>query len=257
MKKNIDLNKTRIYSDFVFDFLNGNKALKKFYNSSFDIKNFKKQLEMKKSFSLSKRNILVKELLSQYSGIKDKKVLKNINLLSKESTFTITTGHQLCILTGPIFFAYKIISVINICETLKKKYPKNHFLPVFWLASEDHDFEEISEVYFRDKKVNYFTKAKGSVGRMKIEDFNVFLDQIFTFFPSNNLAKRIKKIITSAYTDKFTLANATRWLVHQLFGDKGLIIIDPDSHNLKKMFASYMEDELINNTCHELVNKTI
>ena len=257
MKKNIDLNKTRIYSDFVFDFLNQKKVLKKFYNSSFDVKNFKKQLAMKKSFSSSKRNVLVKELLSQYSGIKDKKVLKNINLLSKESTFTITTGHQLSILTGPIFFVYKIISVINICETLKKKYPKNNFLPVFWLASEDHDFEEISEVYFRDKKVNYFTKAKGSVGRMKIEDLSIFLDQIFTFFPANNLAKRIKKIITSAYTDKFTLANATRWLVHQLFGDKGLIIIDPDSHNLKKMFASYMEDELINNTCHEFVNKTI
>ena len=78
MKKHIDLNITKFYSDFVFDFLNENKVLKKFYSSSFDIKNFKKQLEMKKSFSLSKRNILVKELLSQYSGIKDKKVLKAI-----------------------------------------------------------------------------------------------------------------------------------------------------------------------------------
>ena len=257
MKKHIDLKKTKVYSDFVFDFLNENKALKKFYNSSFDIKNFKKQLEMKKNFSSSKRNILVNELLSQYSGIKDKKVLKNINLLSKESTFTITTGHQLSILTGPIFFVYKIISVINMCETLKKKYPKNNFLPVFWLASEDHDFEEISELYFRDKKINYLTKAKGSVGRIKLDNFNAFFDQIFTFFPKNNLAKRINKIITSAYKDKFTLAKATRSLVHGLFGDKGLIIIDPDSHNLKKIFSSYMEDELVNNTCQEFVNKTI
>ena len=78
MKKRIDLKKTKVYSDFVFDFLNGNKALKNFYNSSFDIKNFKKQLELKKSFSLSKRNALVKELLSQYSDIKNKKVLKNL-----------------------------------------------------------------------------------------------------------------------------------------------------------------------------------
>ena len=109
---------------------------------------------MKKSFFLLKRNVLVKELLSQYSDIKDKKVLKNINLLSKESTFTITTGHQLSILTGPIFFVYKIISVINMCVKLKREYPENNFLPVFWLASEDHDFEEISEVYFRDKKIN-------------------------------------------------------------------------------------------------------
>ena len=131
MKKHVDLKKTKVYSDFVFDFLNGNKALKNFYNSSFDIKNFKKQLEMKKSFSLSKRNALVKELLSQYSDIKNKKVLKNINLLSKESTFTITTGHQLCILTGPIFFVYKIISVINICKTLKKNILKIIFFLFF------------------------------------------------------------------------------------------------------------------------------
>ena len=131
MKKRIDLKKTKVYSDFVFDFLNGNKALKNFYNSSFDIKNFKKQLELKKSFSLSKRNALVKELLSQYSDIKNKKVLKNINLLSKESTFTITTGHQLSILTGPIFFVYKIISVINTCETLKKNILKIIFYLFF------------------------------------------------------------------------------------------------------------------------------
>ena len=257
MKKQIDLKKTKVYSDFVFDFLNENKTLKDFYNLSFDIKNFKKQLDMKKSFPLLKRNILVKELMSQYSDIEDKKVLNNINLLSKESTFTITTGHQLNILTGPIFFIYKIISIINLCLELKKKYPKNNFLPVFWLASEDHDFEEISEVYFRDKKINYLTKSKGSVGRMKLDDFSAFLDEIFKFFHTNNLAKRIKKIITSAYKDKSTLASATRSLIHQLFGDKGLIIIDPDSRNLKKMFASYMEDELINNTCEKFVNKTI
>ena len=82
MKKQIDLKKTKVYSDFVFDFLNGNEALKNFYNSSFDIKNFKKQIEMKKSFSLSKRNILVKELLSQYSDINDKKVNDAVDVVA-------------------------------------------------------------------------------------------------------------------------------------------------------------------------------
>jgi bacillithiol biosynthesis cysteine-adding enzyme BshC len=112
-------------------------------------------------------------------------------------------------------------------------------------------------VYFRDKKINYSTKNKGSVGRMKLDEFKVFLDQIFKFFPKNNLAKRFKKTIISVYRKELTIAKATRNLVHQLFGDKGLIIIDPDSHNLKKEFASYMEDELINNTCKDCVNKTI
>ena len=53
---------------------------------------------------------------------------------------------------------------------------------------------------------------------MKLDEFSVFLDQIFSFFPTNQLAKKIKKIITSAYKDEFTLAKATRNLVHQLFG---------------------------------------
>ena len=229
MKKLIDLKKTNVYSNFVFDFLDENETLKEFYDSSFDIKNFKKQIEIKKSFPSSKRNALVKEILSQYSEIEDKKVLNNINLLSKKSTFTVTTGHQLSILTGPIFFIYKIISVINLCVKLKKEYPENNFLPVFWLASEDHDFEEISKVYFKDKKIKYSTKYKGSVGRMKLDKFDAFLDQIFKLFPTNNLSKRFKKTIISVYRKELTIAKATRNLVHQLFGDKGLIIIDPAS----------------------------
>ena len=83
MKKLIDLKKTNVYSNFVFDFLDENETLKEFYDSSFDIKNFKKQIEIKKSFPSSKRNALVKEILSQYSEIEDKKVLNNITLLSK------------------------------------------------------------------------------------------------------------------------------------------------------------------------------
>ena len=79
----------------------------------------------------------------------------------------------------------------------------------------------------------------------------------YLVFSNKSPSKKIKKIITSAYKDEFTLAKATRNLVHQLFGDKGLIIIDPDSHKLKKVFASYMEDELKNNTCQEFVNKTV
>ena len=46
--------------------------------------------------------------------------------------------------TGPLYFLYKIISTINLCKELQKKYPENNFVPIYWMATEDHDFEEIN-----------------------------------------------------------------------------------------------------------------
>ena len=86
-------------------------------------------------------------LSKQNQGINLSK-LSNQNILSikDENTFTVTTGHQLCLITGPLYFFYKIISTINLCEELKNKYPKYKFVPIFWMATEDHDFEEINHI---------------------------------------------------------------------------------------------------------------
>ncbi|HCD87500.1 MAG TPA: bacillithiol biosynthesis cysteine-adding enzyme BshC, partial [Algoriphagus sp.] len=60
------------------------------------------------------------------------------------NTFTVTTGHQLNLFTGPLYFIYKIVSTIKLAEELNKAYPNQHFVPVYWMASEDHDFDEIN-----------------------------------------------------------------------------------------------------------------
>lgn len=64
--------------------------------------------------------------------------------LSFQNTFTITTGHQLNLFTYPLYFIYKIISTINTCIELKESYPDFNFVPIYWMATEDHDFEEIN-----------------------------------------------------------------------------------------------------------------
>ena len=64
-------------------------------------------------------------------------------MLANKNTFTVTTGHQLNLFTGPLYFLYKIVSAINLAARLKKEFPKDNFVPVYWMATEDHDFEEI------------------------------------------------------------------------------------------------------------------
>ena len=64
--------------------------------------------------------------------------------LVDDNTFTLCTGHQLCLFAGPLYFIYKIVSAIKLARKLKSKFPEKHFVPVYWMATEDHDFDEIN-----------------------------------------------------------------------------------------------------------------
>src|SRR6185369_3716909 len=93
-------------------------------------------------------NILADVLQKQYHDLKPNDLVsQNINLLRDKKTFTVTTGHQLNIFTGPLYFIFKIVTVINTCKKLKEAYPDYNFVPVYWMASEDHDYDEIK--YFK------------------------------------------------------------------------------------------------------------
>ena len=94
-----------------------------------------------------------------------KKTKNNIDTILNKNTFTITTGHQLCLFTGPLYFIYKIITAINLSQQLEERYPKNNFIPVFWMATEDHDFKEINHIHLFGKKIAWDTQQSGAVRR--------------------------------------------------------------------------------------------
>ncbi len=119
---NIPFQKTGFFSKIMHDYLEKNEKLQHFYDNYPDLNGFQHQIEKKtKSFKNESREVLNYVLRKQYLRNinigKHKKVVKNIELLQKENTFTITTGHQLNLFTGPLYFLYKIISTINLCET--------------------------------------------------------------------------------------------------------------------------------------------
>ncbi|WP_416171478.1 bacillithiol biosynthesis protein BshC [Algoriphagus boritolerans] len=94
---------------------------------------------------------------------------------SAKKTFTVTTGHQLNLFTGPLYFIYKIVSTINLAKNLQSAYPEYHFVPVYWMASEDHDFEEINNFKLDGKKYQWNSTQKGAVGEFLLdESFKAF-----------------------------------------------------------------------------------
>ncbi len=232
-KKTISFKETGNFSKKFLDFIE-NEALS-FYPKE---NNILKTLD-NLNFSNASRKILHKELQSQYENFEiSSSVKENIELLLSDNTFTVTTGHQLNIFTGPMYVIYKIISTINLARHLSKKYPKFNFVPVYWMASEDHDFEEIKSFYTNGKTYTWNIKSKAAVGNLETESLkNIFDEKI-----------SIPEFFREAYLSGESLSGAVRKYMNTLFGEYGLTIIDPNSKNLKATIKDIMTDDIINNT---------
>jgi len=124
----ISYQETNKFSDLVLDYLKKDEKLKPFVNHFPTLDDFEKQITEKKTHSID-RVVLVDVLNKQNASLSlSEKSKLNIESLKENSTFTITTGHQICLFTGPLYFIYKIISTINLAEQLQAKYPNNNFL---------------------------------------------------------------------------------------------------------------------------------
>jgi bacillithiol synthase len=244
--RKIDFQDTHAFSSFFLDYIQQKESLKKFYGRFPSVENFKGQIEEKTNFPQAVRELLPKQLVKQYGDLKIAEAVKqNIQSLTHQKTFTVTTGHQLNVFTGPLYFIYKIVTVINACKRLKATYPEYHFVPVYWMASEDHDYEEIKSFRLYGKKYEWRTEQQGGVGRFHTKDFKNLLHEI----------RGEISIFKEAYTKNKNLANAVRHYVNALFGDEGLIVIDADDRDLKRTLAPVISDDLFSHTSKKLVDE--
>jgi bacillithiol biosynthesis cysteine-adding enzyme BshC len=250
---------TGFFSKTMLDYLEQKEAIQPFYNNFSDSVGFHNQIEEKEnSYSLQSRLVLAAALKKQYTAVGiSEKTEENIELLKLKNTFTVTTGHQLNLFTGPLYFLYKIICAINLAEELSVKFPKKNVVPVYWMATEDHDFEEINYFNFEGKKVKWSREDGGAVGRFSTEGLDAVLEVFATQLGSSKNAKYLKDLFSKGYLEHSNLADATRYIANELFKEYGLIIVDGDDAALKKLFIPFVKDELENETSYKEVSKTI
>jgi bacillithiol biosynthesis cysteine-adding enzyme BshC len=209
------------------------------------------------NFDQVKRDVLVYAIKNQYQHIApEKKIIDQIDLLSKPNTVTVTTGHQLNIFTGPLYFWYKILDVINMVEKLQVKDPLHHYVPIFWMASEDHDFEEINHFFIGEKKVKWNNSSGGPVGRLATQEFKSVIDKLNSLWNNQNNKKELLALFESCYLDELTLAKATRKLIHHIFGSYGILVVDGDDTQLKSLFVPILKKEVSAKRIYENVTNT-
>ena len=254
----IPFKETGYFSKLICDYLDQPEELKPFFNRYPNPENFAAQIKEKgKNFPKSHRSVLVDALNMQYEGFEiSEATLENIESLDNENTFTVVTGHQLNLFTGPLYFLYKIVTAINLAKKLREEHAGNNFVPVYWMATEDHDFDEINYFNLHGKKIRWNHKAKGAVGRLSTEGLKDVFDTFSAELGKFGLADTLKDLFKKAYLEHNNLADATRFLANQLFGEHGLIIVDGDDPALKKLLVPYVEMDILKKTSYQKVTET-
>lgn len=252
-RETISYKETGFLAESIIDYLNDQPRLRPFYGRRPDIAAFKEQME-EKAKSYLHRESLVAVLREQYAKAKLKS--DSIDKLADDRTFTITTGHQVCLFTGPLYFFYKIVSTINTTRELAKAYPDYHFVPVFWMATEDHDFAEANHFYLPSGKVEWESGQGGAVGRMDLVGMEEVAEELKEKIGIGYESGELLDLFRRAYIDHGTVTDATRFLVDHFFGKYGVIAIDGDDQLLKSAMIPYFKKELQEKTSFKAVQRT-
>ncbi|MGZ4041866.1 MAG: bacillithiol biosynthesis cysteine-adding enzyme BshC [Bacteroidia bacterium] len=255
--KTTSLNDAGVLNDLLKDYIGQKKNLSSFYNH-FPNKEGFTQFFKENTFNIDRPKLAailtrqafeVTNTSEQTSG--------NIELLKHENVFTVTTGHQLCLFTGPLYFIYKIFSAINLADELNKLFPEKKFVPVYWAATEDHDFEEINHFNAFNKTIRWETIHQGAVGNLPANELIVLFSSVRELFGSTDNGNFLSELFERSYLNHPTLASATRFLVNELFGQYGLITVDGNDIEFKQQFRSQFKKDIFDNSAFEKVNQTI
>ena len=246
LSKNFNLetlafNKIPSQSKLFLDFQNNVNALAEFYP-----KKGKKVADIAKevldNYKINREelcDILVEENVLYETG---KKTLDNIENLREKDCVAVFTGQQAGLFSGPVYTIYKALSAIKLAEDLKQQGIKA--VPIFWIASEDHDFEEISKTSFINKERDLFV-AKNSpkdlvenapVGFTKIDStIDDSIRELFNSIEKTEFTKELESLLKQTYKSGETFSKAFGKLLASVFKDYGLIFISPLNERLRNL----------------------
>ena len=252
----IDYKDTNSFSRTLLAYLAGNEELTSFYGNQPTYEGFEKQIQMKSSFA--HREILVESLKNQYGDLLNDspEVARQIDLLAQSNTYTITTGHQLNIFTGPLYFLFKIACAIRLAKDLKVKFPDQNFVPVYWMASEDHDFAEINNTRVYGKKIVWDVPGISGTGKMDTSSMEAVVRQYIGMLGLSENSSKLAEIVEEAYLQGRNLADATRVLVNALFKEYGLVIVDADRKELKEVFVPIIQEDILEEKSFQAISNT-
>ena len=172
------------------------------------------------------------------------KTFENISLLREDDCVTIVTGQQAGLFSGAIYTIYKALSAVKLAECLRGQGQKA--VPVFWIAEEDHDFDEVKKTFVlnREGKLAEFENTPQTyaenlpVGMVNLDEtISETVDAFFKSVSHTEFSDELKAILKESYNSGETYSSSFAKFLTHIFAKYGLIILSPLDEKLKKLSA--------------------
>ncbi|HEY3135463.1 MAG TPA: bacillithiol biosynthesis cysteine-adding enzyme BshC [Blastocatellia bacterium] len=167
---------------------------------------------------------------------------EHIELLRRPGSVAIVTGQQAGLLTGPLYTIHKALTVIKLAACLRDEGVEA--VPVFWIASEDHDYEEVNHCRVIDregqlKDLRYDAcshKDDEPVGRIQLCDgINKTIDDFVAQLAPSEFTPALERDLRESYAEGVGFAEAFARLLARLFSSYGVVLLDPLDEELKQV----------------------
>jgi len=166
----------------------------------------------------------------------------------KHGGLVVTTGQQPGLFCGPLYTLYKALSAIQLAKKLEVELGRV-VVPVFWVASEDHDWEEVRRTYFVDREDRLVDvalegdEAEGeAIHSVQLkENVSSLIRQASEVFGVTDFSEDYLKLLQDSYREGTDLGTAMADVLLKLLGPRGLVVLDSNNAKLK----SYSRDVLL------------
>ena len=198
------------------------------------------------------RNMLCDVLEEMNKSCKaSEKTLENIKLLRDEDCVAVVSGQQAGLFTGPLYTIYKALSAVKMTECLTARGFKA--VPVFWIATEDHDFEEVSKVSVINSNgelVEIKNEPKRCyenlpVGYVNLDDsIKPTIGELFDELPHTEFTDELRNLVEKTWKSGVDYGDAFARLLTDFLGKYGLIVLCPLDVRLKKLATPVYVDAI-------------
>ncbi len=176
----------------------------------------------------------------------------NIRRLSEPGTFAVVTGQQVGLFSGPAFTLYKALTAVRLAQSLSEQGLPS--VPVFWLATEDHDLEEVAEAALFDEDYNLVSlkdsgerpAPRSSVGYVELSaEINVALDRLEAVLPAGEPRDRLLQDLRASYQPGAPWGWAFGRLMARLFNRWGVVLVDALDEAIHRLSAWAYERAIV------------
>lgn len=178
----------------------------------------------------------------------------NLNLVEHEKTLCVVTGQQVGLFGGPLFTISKAFSVLSETARLRREYPQYNFVPLFWVADNDHDAEEAgtTNIYNRnyepiELKADFADKPVAVAKRLFGDEIQEMIDEIADTFSQNRYVEESVGLLNDIYQTGKNWSECFIEFLNLLLGEYGILIISAEMMRQEGHFAKLAWRELCSN----------